>query len=191
MASDHDPEIPMPRYVTFLRGINLGKRRVKMDTLRECFEELGLEGVDTFIASGNVVFDHPGHADRSLEEAIERHLESALGFEVAAFIRPLSALAGLSEPEDPASAAGDEFTPHVIFLRSAPDAGLKARVSLLETPDDQFRFGGREIIWLRRGRLSDSPIEARELERALGGSGNTMRNLNTVRRIVAKFEEME
>jgi len=82
MASDHDPEIPIPRYVAFLRGINLGKRRVKMHTLRKCFQDLGLEGADTFIASGNVVFDHRGHADRSLE-AIERHLESALGFEVS------------------------------------------------------------------------------------------------------------
>jgi len=49
----------MTRYVAFLRGINLGKRRVKMEQLRRHFEGFGLENVATFIASGNVVFDSP------------------------------------------------------------------------------------------------------------------------------------
>ena len=47
----------MPRYVAFLRGINLGKRRPPMSELKRLFEELGFTNVATFIASGNVLFE--------------------------------------------------------------------------------------------------------------------------------------
>ena len=46
----------MQRYIAFLRGMNLGKRRLPMSRLKELFEELGFNDVETFIASGNVLF---------------------------------------------------------------------------------------------------------------------------------------
>ena len=46
----------MARYVAFLRGMNLGNRRIKNHELRAEFERLGFEEVATFRASGNVVF---------------------------------------------------------------------------------------------------------------------------------------
>ena len=51
----------MPQYIAFLRGINVGGHRVKMDRLRELFEELSLRDVSTIISSGNVIFSaHSG-----------------------------------------------------------------------------------------------------------------------------------
>ena len=58
------------RYVAFLRAVNVGGRRVSMDRLRAAFQELGFEGVSTYIASGNVVFEAIGRAS-DLERAIE------------------------------------------------------------------------------------------------------------------------
>jgi uncharacterized protein (DUF1697 family) len=47
----------MPRYIAFLRAINLGGNRVaKNDVLRQVFELLGFSGITTFFASGNVAF---------------------------------------------------------------------------------------------------------------------------------------
>jgi uncharacterized protein (DUF1697 family) len=72
----------MPRYIAFLRGINVGGHRVKMDRLRAIFAELGLKDVSTFIASGNVLFTtESGDAD-GLRERIESQLASQLGYEV-------------------------------------------------------------------------------------------------------------
>ncbi|NIP60050.1 MAG: DUF1697 domain-containing protein, partial [Gemmatimonadetes bacterium] len=63
-----EPQIPgshMSRHVAFLRGINLGDRRVKMDRLRRHFEAMDLGDVATFIASGNVIFiPRPGRKYR-------------------------------------------------------------------------------------------------------------------------------
>lgn len=50
----------MSRLFAFLRAINVGGRTVKMERLRREFEVFGFPGVETFIASGNVVFDHSG-----------------------------------------------------------------------------------------------------------------------------------
>ena len=48
------------RYVALLRGINVGgKTLIKMADLRACAEGLGLDGVSTFIASGNLLFESP------------------------------------------------------------------------------------------------------------------------------------
>lgn len=178
----------MTHHVAFLRGINLGDRRVKMARLRRHLEELDLEGVATYGASGNAVFDPPVASDPAdLERTIEEHLEDALGFPVDTFVRPLArleALVGL----DAVSAARDEgFTPHAIFLRDGAGRSVEEALAALETPDDRFRIVGREVLWLRRGGISDSGISHREMETALGGGGNTMRKLTTVERIVAKF----
>jgi Protein of unknown function (DUF1697) len=59
------------RYVAFLRAINVGGRVVKMATLKKIFEHLKLAEVETFIASGNVIFTSPAEAAR-LETAIEK-----------------------------------------------------------------------------------------------------------------------
>lgn len=177
----------MARVVAFLRGINLGRRRVKMDELREAFEALALERVATFLASGNVVFEDPGEEPAALERRIEALLGEKLGYTVATHLRSLVELRALSELEILKPAREGGFRPHVIFLRKAIDAVARDRLEALEGPDDRFFARRREVLWLRRGRLSDSEIRTPDLESALGTPDHTMRNLNTIDRMVAKF----
>src|SRR5205814_3611258 len=73
---------PMPRYVAFLRAINVGGHIVKMDDLRRQFEKLGFTDVQTFIASGNVIFTSPSKDGKALERRIEERLEKAIRYEV-------------------------------------------------------------------------------------------------------------
>ena len=47
----------MPKYFAFLRAINVGGHVVTMDHLVRLFEGMGFSGVETFIASGNVIFE--------------------------------------------------------------------------------------------------------------------------------------
>ncbi len=78
----------MLRFVAFLRAINVGNgRTVRMDSLHQLFESLGFSGVETFIASGNVVFETRTKNTKTLERKIEKKLREALGYEVAAFVR--------------------------------------------------------------------------------------------------------
>src|SRR5262249_58598048 len=78
---------PMPRFVAFLRGINLGGvRTVRMDFLRHRFESLDFSSVETFIASGNVVFHARAKSSRALATKVDKSLRAALGYYVYAFI---------------------------------------------------------------------------------------------------------
>src|SRR5678815_3231322 len=60
----------MPKFVAFLRAINVGNHTVKMDDLRRLFEQMGFANVETFIASGNVIFDAKTKNVLSLETKI-------------------------------------------------------------------------------------------------------------------------
>jgi uncharacterized protein (DUF1697 family) len=86
----------MPRYVALLRAVNVGGRTIKMDRLRAIFEELPFKNVETFIASGNVLFDSTARDVAALERKIERHLEAKLGIEVGTYLRALDELPGVA-----------------------------------------------------------------------------------------------
>lgn len=159
-----------------------------MDRLREVIGELGYENVATYIASGNVIFDSENEDGSALEIEIENHLEEELGYEVDTFLRRLEDLGAIDEKElFPSIDEDPEYRVHVMFLKEAPSGKAEANLRNLETNDDKFCVLGREAYWLRRGRMSDSDISMNDLANAVEGRTNSMRNMNTVRRIVAKF----
>src|SRR5688572_23562558 len=84
------------QYVAFLRAINVGKRMVKMASIKNIFEKAGFDDVATFIASGNVFFTSPKKDAAKLEISIERALEAALGFPVLTFVRTPSEIAAIA-----------------------------------------------------------------------------------------------
>lgn len=179
----------MPLKIAFLRGINVGGHRIKMDRLGGLFEELGLAGVSTYLASGNVVFESNSEDASMLEAEIERHLLESLGYEVDTFIRSFGELAILNDLDLFPAADDPENRLHVLFLRASPGEDAAGNLRQLETDDDRLRLRGRELFWLRRGRMSDSEIGGPDLLRAVGADSGTMRNMNTVRRMVAKFSD--
>lgn len=188
----HGSEASRERYarrVAFLRGINLGGRRITNDELAAVVEALdGVSDVTPYQASGNVVFSVGVDVDPAeLEARFERHFQESLGYPVDTLVRTMDELAEVAEDGELTKAKEDGFKAHVIFLRSAVDAEARNALGELEGPDDRFPVRGREVAWLRRGRLTDSEIETRHLEKALGGRANTMRTLGTVQRIVRKF----
>jgi uncharacterized protein (DUF1697 family) len=178
----------VPKLVAFLRGINVGGHRVQMARLRDEFEGLGFTGVETFIASGNVIFQSARQSLPALETRIEQRLAAALGYAVPTLVRTPSEVQAVVErlpfTSDEAAAA---HAIHVLFLRVALDADGEARVRALETPMDAFRPSGRELYWLCRGRLNESLVPAPAFARALGRQPATMRNVTMLKRLAAKL----
>lgn len=78
------------KYIAFLRGINVGGHRVKMERLRELFAELGLTGVRSYIQSGNIFFETSVTDCVALTSRIEQRLSAALGYEVPVFLRTIA-----------------------------------------------------------------------------------------------------
>src|SRR5881396_683013 len=127
----------MPRHVAFLRAINVGGHHVvPMPRLQKLFEGLGFADVETFIASGNVIFTSAG-ATRALEKRIESRLERSLGYEVATFLRSPAVLgAVVRHPAFPKSVPGS--TLYIGFLAEAPTAAARKQVAALASDIDEF-----------------------------------------------------
>ncbi len=175
------------RYVAFLRAINVGGRTVKMDRLRSLFEELRFSEVETFIASGNVIFTAASRSPKALEERIERHLKERLGHVVPAFLRTP---AGLAEVARQKPFGRVELSPkgaflYVGFLKEAPGTAVRRRVMELGSETNAFHVRGREVYWLCRKRSMKALTCMARLERALGAPV-TFRMETTVVKLAAR-----
>lgn len=177
----------MPHYVAFLRGINLGNRRIKMDRLRELFTELEFGCVETFIASGNVLFESGAADGRKLEKRIEDHLRRSLGYEVDTFVRTRAEVAAVAgfRPFPPAELADPANTVHAGFWREIPGADLVRGLLSCRTETDEFCVEGRDYYWLCRIKTHESKVWNSPKMKALKLPSSTMRNLTTLRKLAA------
>jgi len=176
----------MPSHVAFLRGMNLGGRRITNEDLRAEFEALGFAEVACFRASGNVVFG-AGSSEAKLTKRIEMGLGEALGYEVPVFLRSAKELSALAahEPFDTGKAKALEGKLQVALLPKKPTAKARKRALAAASDVDLLAIGGRELYWLPSGRTSDSELDLKMLEAALGPW--TMRTMGTIEQIVAKY----
>ncbi|HEY2849975.1 MAG TPA: DUF1697 domain-containing protein [Gemmatimonadaceae bacterium] len=174
----------MPRYIALLRGVNLGGHTVKMDRLKKHFEELGFKKVETFIASGNVIFESASKGGAALEEKIGEHLEKSLGFPAMTFLRTDKELAQVLEHE--ALAEQWAQTVYIAFLSAPPSKEACAKLMSYRSKTDDFHVNGREAYWLCKSHMSVSPFFRVGLEKALGTKA-TVRNVTTVTKLVEKY----
>ena len=157
-----------------------------MNHLRQLFESLGLLNVETFIASGNVIFDSPVGNVQALEKQIESHLRESLGYAVATFIRSSSELASVANYQPFAASELEGSALYIAFLPAVLSDESQQKLMAFRTPLDDFHVHEREIYWLCRTRSSDSAFSGALLEKAIGMPA-TMRNSTTVRKLAAKY----
>jgi uncharacterized protein (DUF1697 family) len=174
------------RYVAFLRGINLGKRRPPMTQLRTLFEEIGFTEVETFIASGNVIFTDQNANPSALEPRIEAHLEASLGYDVATFVRSAAHVRAIAESRVFAEDGQTGVTIQVSFLKQRLSPALARKLEVFETNYDQFRVKSGEFYWLCRGPMSESKVWTLPEIKALKLPSGTMRNITSIRKLVAR-----
>jgi uncharacterized protein (DUF1697 family) len=178
----------MDRYVAFLRGMNLGNRRIKNDELRGHFERMGMAEVATFRASGNVVFaTDSGEPEAALAERVEEELDAMLGYDVPVFLRSgaeVTAIAAFA-PFEPAVVEFSKGKLQVSLLQAEPPAAARAEVLALAGDEDRLAIEGRELYWLPSGGILDSQLDLKAIEALLGP--DTRRTMGTIEQIAAKY----
>ncbi len=158
-----------------------------MNRLREIYEQLGLEHVATFIASGNVLFDS-SKRPAELESLIEEELESELGYSVETFVRKFKDIQSIAAEKMFEEDGLPGYVIHVAFLRKSISPAIQKRWVAMQTEFDEFRFEGTELYWLYQGRVSDSKLWASKEFKSLEVPPMTMRNIASIRKLVAQFE---
>lgn len=177
----------MTEYIAFLRGINVGGHNVKMDVLCEQFEVAGLAKVETFIASGNVIFKSRSTDPGRLEVKIERQLVATLGFEVLTFVRTraeVAQLAGYAAFSEEKLASAGAFC--VAFIKAALTTEQATTLQQFVTEVDEFHTVGREIFWLCKVRQSESKFSNGQFERKMGIAA-TFRSITTIKKLALKY----
>ena len=171
----------MTKYVAFLRAVNVGGTKIiKMDELRKLFDSFGHRNVETFIQSGNVIFD--AKDSRTLEAKLENQLEKALGYKTEIFLRSVEEVDRITkqhrlEPRE-------NETLHVVFLKSEPEKSQIESLKQYNSAADEFAVVGREVYNLRHDR--DRSIFSNSFIEKIFGTATT-RNMTTVRKILEKY----
>jgi uncharacterized protein (DUF1697 family) len=178
---------PSPtRYVALLRAVNVGGRVIKMDELRRVFEGLAFANVQTFIASGNVIFETPEKKPADIEQTIEAGLQKAFKYPIPTFVRSTAEMVATAAqvPFGAGDLAGSGL--YVTFHKRPLTRGETAKVEAMRNKDDDFAVAGREVYWLRRRMAERMGEPFPPLGKAVEAPG-TMRSITTVKKIAAKY----
>jgi len=178
----------MQRVAAFLRGMNLGRRRIENAELRRHVEALGFAGVATFRASGNVVLEAPdGEPVADVARRLEAGLAAALAYEVPVFARGEERMRAIAAhaPFAAEELAASKGKPQVVLLSEAPSAAARRAALALAPPGDRFAFDGAELHWLPSAGLADTELDLKALARALGPT--TVRTKGTIELIAARW----
>ena len=179
------------RYIAFLRAINVGGHTVKMENLRQPFESFGFSEVETFIASGNVIFQTTAKNTAMLETNITSGLRNALGYEVATFIRTAAELAQIAAYKAfPRSELDAAVAFNIAFLADTLDQKAKQKLMALTTEIDRFVAHEREVYWLCTKKQSESTFSNAVLEKTLGVR-STIRGVNTINKMAARYASQQ
>lgn len=180
----------MERYVAFFGSINVGGNRLRMPELRHALEREGLEGVETVVASGNVLFDHEERPTRGLEEMLSYILRDRFDIESFAAVRSRDELAQTIS-ENPFAVDGEEGRVHTLFLERQADVALFEQMAEVhaERGPERLALGDRVIYIDFVNGVAGSRLTSGFMERRLGSRG-TARNLRSQRRILEKMEKV-
>lgn len=172
------------KYVAFLRAINVGGHAIiKMADLKKMFESVGLENVQTYIQSGNVIFESQEDAE-SLAKQIEPQLQKAAEYKIHLFVRTMRQVQSIAE-KAPFIPKPDE-TVFVAFLDKKPHKKTQQAVLAFKSEADDFAFQSHELYNLRRDRET-SVFSSTFIEKILK-MPTTTRNLTTIKKIAEKYK---
>ncbi len=174
----------MTVWAAFLRGINVGGHKpIKMAELRGVAGALGLDGVETVLQSGNLVFASedadPDALAARLEDAIDAHWD----FRPRVILRTAAQVdAAIARNPFAGRAGADPRRLLVMFLAGPPAADAEARLAALDRDREEMALDGLALHLAYPDGIGRSKLTGDRLERALGVPG-TARNWNTLARV--------
>jgi uncharacterized protein (DUF1697 family) len=175
------------QFLALLRGVNVGgKNLVKMTDLRAAFEEMGFADVETYIASGNVVFRAPRQSREALAARIESELTRRFGVEIKAVLLTHAHLRGVVEGA-PREFGADSDLCDVLFVRRPLSA--KKAFGLVEIREGIDRaWPGKEVLYFSRLAAKASGSRLSKLAARPEYKSMTARNWSTTRKLLALMD---
>jgi len=174
----------VPRYVALLRGINIGPRnRVAMPALREALGEAGLEGVETYVQSGNVVLSSRAKAE-TVRRKVEQVVADRFDLEIPVVVRTRAELAAVVKRNPLGKVATEPKRYQVSFLSGKLSAKVVRELEETAASDERVVVVGREVYAWHPQTVARSKLWAKLAGKTLGVTA-TSRNWTTVEALLA------
>ncbi len=176
----------MKTYISMLRAINVGgQNKIPVAELKRLYQALNFSNIETYVQSGNLVFDTDNQDAAYIADLIETQIEGAYGANIAVFVRDaadfrriLNSNPFLTGRSEPASFL------HVTFLDAVPTPSQWAQLKAPENIDDEFFPGIQEVFLFTPTGYGRTKLTNAFFERKLGMPATT-RNWNTVQALYA------
>lgn len=173
-------------YAALLRGINVGgSRKVPMADLRALMEDLGHDGVRSYLQSGQAVFTADHGDEESLTAELTDAIEKRFGFPVDVIVRDHAYLRAIADacPFPAAELEGRQL--HVTYFSAPVDADRFAEIDRDTYLPEEFRLGDRALyLYVPTGLGRSKLAEHLSKPRLNKGVIATSRNWNTVVKLV-------
>jgi len=178
----------MTRYVAFFASMNVGGHRLSMADLRYALEREEFANVETVVASGNVLFDHPERPTDGLAEKLAYVVEENFGFPTFAAVRNAQEVRS-SVNDNPFHGVGDDKFVHTMFLEHQPseDRFAQLQADHAGRGQEKLALGDRALYIDFVEGVGGSRLTGPFVEKRLGCRG-TARNMRSLKRIAEKMD---
>lgn len=156
-----------------------------MATARDTLSDLGLEDVNSYVNSGNLVFSATGRASAH-EVAIRSALEEALGFELTTFVRTAAQVRALVD-EHPFGELASGHTHFALLPLTRLTAREKRAVEAMSNGRDKVLVRGRDVHWLIRAKSTETTLGPKQWLDALPGNPTTARNMTMLTKLADRI----
>lgn len=173
----------MSTRILLLRGINVGgSGQLPMKELVGLLESLGLRNVQTYIQSGNAVFDDPEDRDSGLAEVITSAIEDQHGFRPHSLLLSANHLHQAAESNPFPEAESNPKSVHLFFLSAPPDVPDVDALTAAKSPSERFQLTDKVFYLYAPDGVGRSKLAAKA-EKILGVP-TTARNWRTVAKLL-------
>jgi len=181
----------METYISLLRGVNVsGKNRIKMTDLQQVYESLGMQHVQTYIQSGNVVFSAANSTTEELEQMIAKGISNKLGLSVPVFVLKTDELEEIFNKKPFLSEFENESNQYIAFLSKVPEKLLVDGIEKASFLPDRFIWNKRALYLYLPNGAGRTKLNNNYFEKKLKVTA-TSRNLNTLTKLLNLAKSIE
>jgi uncharacterized protein (DUF1697 family) len=177
----------VPTYIGFLRAVNVGKRQVRMERLRQVLSDNGFHDVETHIQSGNVKVTSSMRSVAKVEDELRRLISDAFGFDVPVVVRTpaqLRKLADAAEALD--SPVAKDAGRYVTFMTGDLDPDGVKTLHAWDVETEGARVVGNDVVLFLAAGVQGAKLTNARIEKLTGATG-TARNIAVVRALADKW----
>lgn len=170
----------MNKFVALLRGINVGgHRKIKMTDLKSSLEETGFKNIQTYIQSGNIVFETELKSEDIIGKKIEEIIMKDFGFEVPAIINSKADFVQIYQqiPYEKNESL------YVVFLKDVPEPDNISHLNSVIFGNEEFKYVNKAVYLKLNQPYHKSKLDHRFIEKYLKVKA-TARNYKTIGKIV-------